>query len=265
MKATLRVVIVGGGLGGLACAISCRRAGLNVIVLEKAPEIMQVGAGIQVPSNGVKVLDRLGLLSAIKEKGTQIDSLSLVRYSDGELLGHRELGRPFIEKVGAPWFVIHRADYHRILFDEASRLGADIRLNSNAVTVDSATSKVVLEDGEIITADVVVGADGLWSSTRESILDNQSPPYETGDLAYRATFTREELQSLNDPEVEKVCSRSAVTVWVGPEKHCVFYPLRNGEIYNLVLLGPDNLPAGTRTENGSIHEMRAAFEGWDNM
>src|ERR1700748_682123 len=106
---------------------------------------------------------------------------------------------------------------------------------------------------------------GLWSATRDAILGHPSPPTETGDLAYRATFSRKQLLELNDPRVEDLCSGNKVTLWMGPDKHSVFYPLRDGTEFNLVLLRPDNLPPGVRTVKGDLEEMRLTFEGWDEM
>ncbi|KAJ5117384.1 hypothetical protein N7448_011016 [Penicillium atrosanguineum] len=98
---------------------------------------------------------------------------------------------------------------------------------------------------------------------REFILDGPSPPLETGDLAYRGTFSLQELTALNNPEVEKLIAASDVQVWMGPEKHVVFYPVRNRSEFNLVLLCPDDLPKGSRTSEGDLKEMRSNFEGWD--
>jgi len=105
---------------------------------------------------------------------------------------------------------------------------------------------------------------GLWSTLRESFLDKPSPPIPTGDLAYRATFTLEELKALKNPIIEELCSQNSVNLWMGPEKHSVFYPVRGGKEFNLVLLRPDNLAPGIRTSEGDISEMRATFEGWDD-
>lgn len=95
------------------------------------------------------------------------------------------------------------------------------------------------------------------------MLGHQSAPFETGDLAYRATFSRDQLQALDDPRIAALLQQEGVTVWMGPEKHCVFYPVQNGRQLNMVLLRPDNLAAGTRTEQGDIEEMRKTFEDWD--
>ncbi|OAL27289.1 hypothetical protein AYO22_03564 [Fonsecaea multimorphosa] len=167
--------------------------------------------------------------------------------------------------MGAPWMVIHRQDYHAILLEEAKRLGAEVKLNTNVTGLEFDRTEVTLLDGEVIKGDVIIGADGLWSSTRDAILGHPSPPVETGDLAYRATFSRQQLLELNDPRVEDLCSKKTVTLWMGPDKHCVFYPVRGGAEFNLVLLRPDNLPTGVRTVKGDLDEMRMTFEGWDEI
>ena len=147
----------------------------------------------------------------------------------------------------------------------------------------------MLKGGDTIHADVIVGADGkdlmsapignlrkdrihliywdlgLWSGLRNVLLGKNSPPTETGDLAYRGTFSLAQLQSFNDPRLDELCSRKAVTLWLGPEKHAVFYPVRAGKEFNLVLVRPDNLPKGERQAEGDIAEMRDSFDGWDPM
>lgn len=99
---------------------------------------------------------------------------------------------------------------------------------------------------------------------RERILGQPSPPYETGDLAYRATFTMRQLLELRGPEIDALCRRKVMTLWMGPDKHCVFYPIRGGNQFNLVLLRPDNLPTNVQRMQGDLHEMRLAFEGWND-
>jgi salicylate hydroxylase len=106
---------------------------------------------------------------------------------------------------------------------------------------------------------------GLWSTIRESLVGNPCPPVETGDLAYRGTFSREQLLALQDPRITTLCDRRCVTLWIGPEKHVVFYPVRASTQFNMVLLRPDDLPQGTRTSQGDIEEMRSTFHGWDEM
>ena len=100
---------------------------------------------------------------------------------------------------------------------------------------------------------------------REQVLEIPSPPFETGDLAYRGTFSAEQLKGLNDSRINSLCEEKSVSLWLGPDRHAVFYPVKAGTEFNLVLLRPDNLPPGTRTEQGDMGEMRASFDGWDEM
>ncbi|KAF2211245.1 hypothetical protein CERZMDRAFT_112698 [Cercospora zeae-maydis SCOH1-5] len=265
MSAPLKVAIVGAGLGGLAAAIACRHGGLKVTILERTAKIGNVGAGIQIPPNSGKTLNRLGVLSSIEKSSTVLESFDLRRYADGSLLIRRPLGETAIRLYGEHWRVIHREDYHAILLEEALRLGAKLQLDTQVEQVNASGTELIMADGSIMKADVVIGADGLWSSLRGSFVNKPSPPSETGELAYRATFARSQLEALNDPRVEELCGRKCVTLWLGPEKHCVFYPIRAGSSFNLVLTRPDNLPSGTRTAEGDLSEMRATFEGWDPM
>lgn len=105
---------------------------------------------------------------------------------------------------------------------------------------------------------------GLWSTARDRILGHPSPPRETGDLAYRATLKTSDLLALNDDRITERCEQLHCTVWMGPNKHCVFYPVKGGSEYNLVLIRPDNLPPGTNKVQGEIGEMRETFKGWDS-
>lgn len=175
--------------------------------------------------------------------------------------------------------------------DKALKVGAEIRTSCEVKSIDFDATEVTLESGETLKGDVIIGADGmqypgqicgtwlyqvqvlywsisgigLWSTIRGQDLQPAPEPFETGDVVYRGTFPRETLQALNDPQVNDFCKTQAVTIWAGPEKHGVFYPLRGGEEYNLVLLGPDDLPAGTRTAAGNLEEMKQAFQGWDSV
>jgi salicylate hydroxylase len=119
------------------------------------------------------------------------------------------------------------------------------------------------KSGENLDADIVVGADGLWSMTRSLLLEHEAPPTPTGDMAYRATFSAEQLQSLKNENLIKLINRPEVNVWMGPNAHAVLYPLKGGAVYNLVLLCPDTLPPGVNTVEGDVEEMKAAFAGWD--
>ena len=139
---------------------------------------------------------------------------------------------------------------------------------------------VILDDGEKICGDVVVGADGklgqvhhfrmiylqfigIGSITRRVVTDGSASLVPTGDLAYRATFKKEQLEALADDQVERLCKIVGVTSWLGPDQHTIFYPIRGGTEFNLVLLRPDNLPQGTNREKADVGEMQESYADWD--
>ncbi|TQW01407.1 salicylate hydroxylase [Cordyceps javanica] len=258
----MKVVISGAGLGGLACAVACKKEGISVHILERTKKLSEVGAGIQIPPNGSKVACRLGYFEALTEHGIMLDHLDYCRYSSGNILLRRD--QDWLQKsFGSPWMVIHRADYHKVLWGRSKELGVELSLGAETVHVDFNTTEVILKSNEKISADVIIGADGLWSMTRDSILECRSPPTATGDLAYRVTISAEQIESLNDASVSELCSQSGVKTWLGPRSHCVFYPLKHGSEFNIVLLVPDNLEHGVKRAEGDVDEMRALFEGWD--
>ncbi|KAB8071827.1 hypothetical protein BDV29DRAFT_178503 [Aspergillus leporis] len=261
----MKVIIIGAGLGGLTCAIACRRENLDVVVFERSPELLPVGAGIQIPPNGARVLQELGLMERVLKKGAIVESMDLRRYKDGRTITSMPCGETVAREYGAPWIIIHRADYQQILFDEARSMGAEIRFGTTLEDVDFEGTRVVLEGGERVAGDFIIGADGLWSKVRDTIFSRPSPPIETGDMAYRAVFPREKLEALDDPEIDSLLKKAAVTAWLGPEKHAVFYPVRGGEEYNLVLLQPDNLPTGVHTNQGDLEEVQMGFKDWNQM
>ncbi|KAK7982182.1 hypothetical protein PG988_004420 [Apiospora saccharicola] len=261
MSQSLHAVVVGAGIGGLAFAILARKQGLRVSVLEKTEQLTPVGAGIQIPPNASRIWSQCGVLEKLKKLSVVSEATQLRRWKNGELLCTRTVGEALDERW--PWLVIHRADYQRILVQEAQELGVTIRLGSNVHAVDFDLGSLTLGSGEVIAGDIIVGADGLWSSLRNAILGHESPPQETGDLAYRGTFSLSALQALNDTQVDELCSKNIVTMWLGPGSHAVFYPVRCGKEFNLVLTRPDNLPPNIRTEKGNLSEMVALFQHWD--
>ncbi|TEA18536.1 FAD-dependent monooxygenase OpS4 [Colletotrichum sidae] len=258
----MKVIIIGAGLGGLACAIACRREGLEVVVLERANRIVPIGAGIQVPPNGTRVARQLGYLDKMMDRGVVIDKIEMRRYANGEPL-YSLSAEHCEDEYGALWMVIHRADYHAALWTTCQEIGVDLCLDMEVESIDFEKNVVWLEDGDDIAGDVIIGADGLYSVCRSQLLGRPSPAVEQGDLAYRATFGLEYLQQLRDPRVDELCSRKQVTAWIGPQRHTVLYPVKGGKEFNLVLIRPDNMPPGVKRAEGDIGEMRESFVGWD--
>lgn len=264
----LQVVVVGAGIGGLACAIACRKANppLAVTVVERAPEILSIGAGIHIPPNACRVVSALGILEELKQaKGYSVEGFTLRRYQDGQVIVEKPMGERMEREYGAEWLyvfcsstipeyharvsqaltgsrAIHRGDYQNVLLAAAQKSGAKILSDAEVVDIGVGTEDtlgqqtVVLSNGNRIIADAVVGADGLMSRLREFVLGRPMPPLETGDLAYRGTFSREQLKAFHNNQIDKLTEASNVQVWLGSGRHAVFYPLRDKTEYNLVLL-----------------------------
>ncbi|KAJ0299184.1 hypothetical protein COL516b_009437 [Colletotrichum fioriniae] len=169
----MKVVIIGAGIGGLVCAISCRREGLEVVVLEQAPALQPVGAGIQIPPNAARILRKLGLVPQLLDKATLVDTIDYLRYKDGEVLYQIEGGEKMKKSYGDVWMsvlafklsarremVIARPHYHDVLWSAAKEAGVELRLGAEVVAIDFENSSVRLVTGEIVRGEVVVGADG---------------------------------------------------------------------------------------------------------
>lgn len=171
----------------------------------------------------------------------------------------------YAEALGAPFWDFHRANLHQCLLDRAIELGATVKTNSRVdnfvVSEDGMAATVLLADGTSMTADLVVGADGINSKLREGLLGRPDPPLLTGDLAYRLLLNTKDM--LADPELRPFIEDPQVNYWIGPDSHAVNYVLKGGELFNMVLLVPDDMPAGASLLPGNVDEMRALYKDWD--
>ncbi|KAF7187982.1 FAD-dependent monooxygenase OpS4 [Pseudocercospora fuligena] len=264
----LKVLIIGAGLGGLACSISLLRhqnPSISVTILEKSSSLSEIGAGIQLPPNATKVMSDFGLLPNLFKAGmVSRKNYKILRWQDGSEIVKRYGKEWNVKMFGNDGHVMHRADYQRVLVEEARRLGVKIELGCEVVDVKCEyPPEVVLSDGRRIQADVVVGADGLRSQVRTSVLGYVKESEESGDLAYRITIPREKLE--NDPDlfIRDIVGKGLTAVWWGPNRHAVLYSIRNHEMANLVLICPDDLPHEVSKHDGDVEQMHKLFEGWD--
>ncbi|KAI3317196.1 hypothetical protein HD806DRAFT_515696 [Xylariaceae sp. AK1471] len=257
----LNIIIVGAGLSGLATAISSALSGHNVTIFESANALQEFGAGLQVTPNASRLLRRWNLPESFWETVAEPASLAVHRYSDGTVLA---LDEDFDKKIrsgyGSPFFEVHRVDLHLALADRAKQLGVKLQLGQKVKNVDFSVPSIETEAGVRATADLIVAADGIWSTCRHHFLDIKDFPRPTGDLAYRIVLT---LDEIDDLELRQMVQKPACRFWIGPRSHVVAYSVRGGTMYNIVLLVPDDLPEGVRRQPGSVEEMRALFEGWD--
>ena len=225
-----RTVIIGGGIGGLAAALSCFRAGADVELIERAADFSQFGAGVQLGPNVTKVLHGWDLGHALEGLASFPDRLQVRSALTGAELGVLPLGTATRQRYGSPYATIHRTDLHFMLLS-ALKQQTDVspQFNSELSRFEQHDNGVSVEttDGRQRSADLLVGADGLWSTVRAQLLGD-GQPLATGHLAYRALVAQSSLPAQ--------LRSQQVTVWLGPRMHMVHYPARRGELLNVVAI-----------------------------
>ncbi|HZY19295.1 MAG TPA: 3-hydroxybenzoate 6-monooxygenase [Ramlibacter sp.] len=228
------VIVAGGGIGGLAAAFVLGRQGLPVTVLEQSQAFGEIGAGIQLGPNIFRMFGHLGLTDAIHQVAYFPPGLGMNDVRTGERVVRVPLGETAVATYGFPYGVIYRADLHQVLLDACRGLPT-VTLRTGArierFTQDAAGVQVHLADGEAIEGAALVGADGLWSRAREAIVGDGKPRV-SGHVAYRAVLRREDVP----PHLWS----DDVLLWGGEKTHLVHYPLRRGELFNLVAVFHSN-------------------------
>ena len=251
------IAIVGAGIGGLAAAALLARAGYDVQVYEQAARFARVGAGIQMAPNAVKVLRRLGIEDRVRRTAFQPDLALSREWDSGEITSELKLGRDVETKFGAPYLFLHRADLHAAI---ESAVPADrLHLNMKLVGLEHGAPGVTLAfaDGTRTRADAVIGADGVHSLVRETLLGSEHPRF-TGRVAYRTTFP---ASLLGNSRIT-----TARTKWWGPDRHMVVYYVTaaRDEIY-FVTSQPESaewMTPESWSAQGDIGELRAAYAGF---
>ncbi|KAJ5820002.1 hypothetical protein N7474_005593 [Penicillium riverlandense] len=259
-EARLRIVVVGAGLSGIAAAISAALSGHSVDVIEQAKELAEVGAGLQITPNASRLLKYWKLPDSVWESAAEPTKVTVHRYS-GEILAHESsFDKNIRAKYNAPFVDLHRVDLQQALFARAQDLGVTFHLNEKVEKLDFDKVTVSTATGNQYTGDLIIAADGLWSRCREAFIGHKDEPIPTGDLAYRIVLTADQI---SDPELKSLVENPEVHFWAGPGAHAVAYSIRGGQMFNIVLLVPDNLPPGVSRQAGSVDEMRELFVGWD--
>ena len=249
------ILISGGGIGGLITAYALARQGFPVRLFEQSPEFREVGAGIQLGPNIFRVLEKIGLKDAVLADAHRPPAQEMRDALTGKLIVRIPLEEAFFQRFGEPYAVTHRADIHGTFLKACQ--------NSNLVTLETSrrvdsfedTGKgvtVTLENGQKAEGRALIGCDGMWSKIRERIVGDGKPRV-SGHIAYRAVLKRE--------DVPKDLWRPEVVLWAGPRTHLVHYPLRRGELYNLVaVFHSDHYEEGWNAE-GSKDVLWQHFKG----
>ena len=251
------VAIVGAGIGGLTAALALIRQGIGVDVYEQAPELKELGAGVQISSNGTRVLDTLGLGQEAERLGVVVAGKEIRLWSTGQTWKLFDLGAVSVERYGFPYMMFHRGDLHAVLLDAIRREHPDaIHLNRKCVGIAQNQAGVAIgfEGGETATAPIVIGADGVQSRVRLAVFGADRPEF-TGIVAWRVLVPRE--------RVPAGIRMNVGTNWVGPGGHVVHYPVRGGQLLNLVgLLERDDWRVESWTVQGSADEFCNDFRNW---
>ncbi|MEN9889287.1 MAG: hypothetical protein RL559_1324 [Pseudomonadota bacterium] len=253
---SLPVIVAGGGIGGLAAALALVRQGFHVQVLEQAPEIGEIGAGIQLGPNAFHAFDALGVGDKARGRAVYTDYMVMHDAIDEYQVGKIETGEAFRKRFGNPYAVIHRVDIHKSLLEGAVETGrVEFFTNTRMVSVEqdeaAKTVTVVDQNGKRWTGQALIGADGGKSVVRAQYVND--PPRVTGHVVYRAVVDKADF-----PDDLKW---NAASLWAGPKCHLVHYPLRGGEQYNVVVTFHSRQQEEWGVTDGSKEEVESYFQG----
>jgi salicylate hydroxylase len=253
---TPEIVILGGGIGGLAAAAFLGRAGLASTLYEQAAELKEVGAGLVLAPNAARMLRRLGVLDDVVRHAVQLDiGWEFRRWQDGTVLSAEDLATNCARLYGEHTYTAYRPDLVEVLANAVP--AGTVRLGTRCTDLALPGERPTLrfEDGAVVEADVVIGADGVHSVVRHALTGSPNPTY-SGMCAFRALVPAE-----NAPPLAR---RNAQTLWLGPDHHLVHYPIAAGKMVNLFGCAPaGDYTRESWTATATLGEFLAEFDGWD--
>jgi salicylate hydroxylase len=249
-------LIAGGGIGGLAAAYALARKGFPVRVFEQAPEFKEIGAGIQLGPNIFRALEKLGLRDAVLAEAHRPPAMEMRCALSGDLVTRIPLDDSrFLAKFGHPYAVTHRADIHAAILNAClndNRVSLETQQTVESFEQDAEGVTLTLQSGERVRGRALLGCDGMWSKIREQLVGDGKPRV-SGHIAYRAVLRKDEVP----PDLW----RPDVVLWAGPRTHLVHYPLRRGELWNIVaVFHSDHYVEGWNAEADPA-ELWARFKG----
>ena len=252
---SLEIAIAGGGIGGLAAALTLSRSGHQVQLFEKATTFDDLGAGIQLGPNATRLLHAWGLKDALRACSFSPQRLQVKSAVSSRVLGELTLGSAIAARYGAPYLTLHRADLHGLLLQAVQQTATVLRSDSAVQSYQQKAQTLSLQTSDCVrNTDVLVAADGLWSTIRALLLSD-GLPRRTGHLAYRALIQQAVLP-------ERLRSQN-VTAWLGPNMHAVQYPVRSGESLNVVVFIHGHAPGDFQNWNHSANaaDLKGALQG----
>ena len=251
-----KILIAGAGIGGLTAASCLMKAGFDVEIYEQAPELSEIGAGIQLSANAMHVLNHLGLGDAIAKLSVRPGSYVFRLHDTGEIIGQFPLADEHERLHGAPYNQLHRADLHNVLAARARDFDKHVvRLNHRVVGFQENATGIELHfaDGSKVKGELLIGADGVKSVVRAQIAGSDHAAY-SGDAAWRLTLSADQLP---DPMGQ------VMSVWMGPGSHVVCYYLRGGALLNFVgLVETEEISEESWTAKFPWERLKADFAGW---
>jgi 2-polyprenyl-6-methoxyphenol hydroxylase-like FAD-dependent oxidoreductase len=254
-RGEISVGVIGGGIGGLACALYLLQAGVDVHVYERAGALSDVGAGIQMTPNGSRVLHNLGLAQQLARVGVRAVALHQRRWDDGRTLLRSPLGDTVVQAFGFPHYQVHRSDLRTILARALPEHRVHVAHRLVGLAHRGDRVEMTFENGTAEAVDIVVGADGIHSTVR-GLLFGEEPPRFTGCAAYRGLVPAGRLAHL-DLEV-------TTQVWMGPGGHFVHYFVRDQRLVNFVaVVEQDSWTRESWTDHGHVADALAAFARWN--
>ena len=252
-SSSLPVLVVGGGIGGLAAALALSRQGFSVKVLEKAPQLGEIGAGIQLGPNAFAAFDALGVGPNARGRAVYVEEMIMHDALDEALVVRVPTGEAFRSRFGNPYAVIHRADVHTSLLEGARKADIELLTSTAAQHVEQDGETVVVfdESGHAHRGMAVIGADGVKSAVRRQYIGD--PARVSGHVVYRAVVDKQDFPT--------DLQWNAASIWVGPNCHLVHYPLRGGEQYNVVVTFHSREQEEWGVREGSREEVQSYFQG----
>ena len=255
MRASGRVLIAGGGIGGLTAALCLAEAGFEVALFEQSAEFGEIGAGIQLSPNCTRVLHHLGLEPALAASAFLPEGMEFRAWRSGKVIGSSALGQTVRDRYGFPYCNIHRGDLLRVLVEAAAeRTAIELHTGSEVTRFEQRGRVHATVGGGMYEGDALIGADGIHSAVRAQLFGDDAPRF-TGNVAWRALVPADRLP--------RGLVRPVATAWWGPHRHFVHYYLRSGALVNCVcIIEKTGWEVESWTERGEFEELKRDFAGW---